>query len=74
MRHIGHQKWYCIILLQDLNINADDILNKEQDERNSYLLLCRLLTEGVTYTLRNVFDRLYPPGELHDRLNTLQVS
>ena len=57
---------------QDTETNEKD--DATSNDRNNYLLLCRLLTEGVTYTLRNVFDRLHPPEALVDRLNKLQVK
>ena len=38
-------------------------------ETSNYAQLCRLLVEVGSHVLREIFDRIYPPGNLHTVLN-----
>ena len=44
-------------------------LHPTTKETSNYAQLCRLLVEVGSHVLREIFDRIYPPGNLHTVLN-----
>ena len=44
-------------------------LHPTTKETSNYARLCRLLVEVGSHVLREIFDRIYPPGNLHTVLN-----